>query len=141
VVLKTPDNQDRVFVFLAQGPFMAQEKPESELARLREEQRQTRQDEVFGGLSLAERARYNGKAERIHVLERTIQVQDVAQKSSQSAKAKQRRQWKSESETDTPQAEAHQPYRSREKDSAHASRDTTKKRGKVKNESDEKGSE
>ena len=118
---------------------MAQEKPESELARLREEQRKTRQDEVFGGLSLAERARYNGKAERIHVLESTIQAQEVAQKSSQSAKATQRRHWKSDSET--PQAEAHQPYRSREKDSAHASRDTTKKRGKVKNESDEKGSE
>jgi hypothetical protein len=86
---------------------MAQEDPESEVARLREEQSKTRRNEVYGGLSRAERAEYNRQAERIHVLERTIQARAVAEKSSQSAKAEQRRQWKEESETDTPQAEAH----------------------------------
>jgi hypothetical protein len=120
---------------------MAEEKPESELARLREEQSKTRQEEVFGGLSLAERAQYNAKAERIHVLERTIQAPAVAKKSSQSAKAKQRRQWREEAETDTPQAEAHQPYRSREKDSADFSKDSKRKRGKAKKQSVEKGSD
>ena len=119
---------------------MAQEKPESELARLRKEQDKTRLDEVFGGLSPAERAEYNRKAERIHVLESTIQARALANKSSQAARTNQRRQWKEESETDTPQAAAHQPYRSREKDSANASRHSTEKRGKAKNEADEKGS-
>jgi hypothetical protein len=45
------------------------EQPESELKRLREEQRKTRRGEVFGGLSPAEEADYNGKAERIRELE------------------------------------------------------------------------
>jgi hypothetical protein len=117
---------------------MAQEKPESELAQLRKEQDKTRQDEVFGGLSSTERAAYNRKAERIHVLEGTIQARAVAKKSSQSAKAKQKSQWRKKSGTDTPQAEAHQPYRSREKDSAGSSTDSTKKRRKAKNESDKK---
>jgi len=49
---------------------VAKEQPESELKRLRNEQSKARQDEVFGGLSHAERAEYNGKAERIHELER-----------------------------------------------------------------------
>ena len=48
---------------------MAKEKPESELKRLRTEQDMTRQDEVFGGLSAAEQAAYNGKSERIHELD------------------------------------------------------------------------
>jgi hypothetical protein len=34
--------------------------------------------------------------------------------------AGQRREWEKKSETDTPQSKAHQPYRSREKDSANA---------------------
>jgi hypothetical protein len=42
---------------------------ESELTRLRGEQSKTREDEVFGGLSLAERAAYNTKDHRIHELE------------------------------------------------------------------------
>jgi hypothetical protein len=66
---------------------MAEEKPESELARLREEQSKTRQEEVFGGLSLAERAQYNAKAERIHVLERTIQAPAVAKFAVSKGKA------------------------------------------------------
>jgi hypothetical protein len=48
---------------------MANEKPQFELIRLREEQNKARQDEVFGGFSPAERVEYNGKAERIHELE------------------------------------------------------------------------
>ena len=48
---------------------MAKEQPKSELKRLREEQRKTRHDEVFGGLSPAEEAGYNRNAERIRELE------------------------------------------------------------------------
>jgi hypothetical protein len=49
--------------------IMAKENPESELTRLRKEQNKTQQDEVFGGLSPAERAECNGKAKRINELE------------------------------------------------------------------------
>ena len=45
------------------------ENPKAELARLRTEQDKTRQDEVFGGLSHAERAAYDSREERIHDLE------------------------------------------------------------------------
>jgi hypothetical protein len=83
---------------------MAKEKPESELTRLRKEQNKTQQDEVFGGLSPAERAEYNGKAQRINELEIALTTSAGAKKSSQSAKA--------ESQIDIPQAEAHQSYRS-----------------------------
>jgi hypothetical protein len=47
---------------------MPKEKPEFELNRLRTELRQSRQDEIFGGLSPSERSEYNRKAERIHEL-------------------------------------------------------------------------
>lgn len=46
--------------------------PEDELIRLRREQSRTRQDEVFGGLSAAERAAYDAKENRIHQLERDL---------------------------------------------------------------------
>jgi hypothetical protein len=59
---------------------MAKEKPESELKRLRTEQDKTRQDEVFGGLSAAEQAAYNGKSERIHELENYFQASAFAKK-------------------------------------------------------------
>lgn len=49
---------------------MRNETLKSELLRLREEQSKTRQDEVFGGLSAAERSAYDIKADRIHKLER-----------------------------------------------------------------------
>jgi hypothetical protein len=75
------------------------------------------------------------------VLERTIQARAVAKINSQSAKTQQKPQWKEEPETDTPQAEARQPYRSRENDSADASRNSTEKQGKAKKDPDEKGSE
>jgi hypothetical protein len=120
---------------------VAKEKPESELRRLRTEQGKTRRDEVFGGLSRAERAEYDKKAERIRRLEGEIQESAIAEKSLHTARVKPTRKWKGKSETDSPHAEPRQPYRSREKDSADASRDSTKKRRKRKNESDEKGSE
>jgi hypothetical protein len=58
------------------------EQPESELKRLRHEQRKTRQDEVFGGLSPVEEAEYNGKAKRVHDLESKIQATAFAKSSS-----------------------------------------------------------
>jgi hypothetical protein len=66
---------------------VAKEKPESELTRLREEQKKAQQDEVFGGLSLAERAAYNEKTNRINALEIELAASALARKSSQSAKA------------------------------------------------------
>ena len=48
---------------------MLKEKSEFELKRLRAEQGKTRQDEVFGGLSQAERDAYDGKIKRINELE------------------------------------------------------------------------
>jgi hypothetical protein len=53
---------------------MLEEKPQFELIRLREEQNKARHDEVFGGLSPAELAEYNGKAARIHELESKIRA-------------------------------------------------------------------
>jgi hypothetical protein len=57
---------------------VATEQPESELKRLRKEQRKTRQDEVFGGLSTVEEAEYNGKARRVHELEIELQASTLA---------------------------------------------------------------
>ena len=71
---------------------MVEEKPQFELIRLRKEQSKDRQDEVFGGLSPAERAAYNRKSERIHELQGDFQASAVAKKSL-SAKAEQSRQW------------------------------------------------
>jgi hypothetical protein len=48
---------------------MSNERPELELARLREQQSKTRHDEVFGGLSPAERSAYDGRQIRINELE------------------------------------------------------------------------
>ena len=120
---------------------MAREKPESELKRLRTEQNQTRRDEVFGGLSPAERAAYDRKSKRIYELESEIQASDIAEKSSGSAKAEQRLQWNKEPETDTPQGEAHQPYRSREQRSTGSSTDSRRQRGTAKKTPEEKGGE
>jgi hypothetical protein len=60
---------------------MAEEKPQSELTRLRQEQNKARRDEVFGGLSAAEQAEYNGKADRIRELENYLQKSAFAKKS------------------------------------------------------------
>lgn len=120
---------------------MVRENLESELKRLRKEQNKTLEDEVFGGLSPDERVEFNRKTKRINELEIELTASALAKKTSQSSKAEQTRQWNKESETDTPQADAHQPYRSREKDSADAANDSTKRRGKRKNEPDQKSSE
>ena len=111
---------------------MAKEKPESELKRLRNEQYKTRQDEVFGGLSPAERTEYNRKRKRINDLEIELAASAGAKKSTQSATAEQRRQWNKNSETDTPQDKAQQPYRNREKDSGEPFRRSEKEARKGK---------
>ncbi len=120
---------------------MAKEKPESELKRLRKEQNQTRRDEVFGGLSPAERDAYDRKSERIYELESQIHASAVAKKSPRSAQAEQRLQWTKEPETDTPQDEAHQPYRSREKGSTGSSTESRRQRAKPRKTPEEKGGE
>lgn len=58
---------------------MQNESPHSELARLRREQFKTRQDEVFGGLSLVERAAYKQKELRIQELERSLSRHQIPQ--------------------------------------------------------------
>jgi hypothetical protein len=49
---------------------MNDETPHDELVRLRKAQIKSQQDEVYGGLSEAEKADYNSKAERIRELEK-----------------------------------------------------------------------
>jgi hypothetical protein len=66
---------------------MVQKKSQSELTLLLKDQDKARQDEVFGGLSPAERAEYNGRAERIHKLESEIRASGVAEKRSQFARS------------------------------------------------------
>jgi hypothetical protein len=53
---------------------MEAENPHSELIRLLKEQNRARQNEVYGGLSQAEQAEYNTRAQRIHELE---EIQDL----------------------------------------------------------------
>jgi hypothetical protein len=48
---------------------MKPETADAELARLRKEQSKTRQDQIFGGISSAERSAYENKADRIRELE------------------------------------------------------------------------
>jgi hypothetical protein len=50
------------------------------------------------------------------------------ERNARSVKDEQQFQWNKESETDTPQAEAHQPYRSREKDSTSNTDSKTQQR-------------
>jgi hypothetical protein len=84
---------------------------------LEKDQSTALENEVFGGMSLSERKEYDIRTRRINELEIEIAASELANKTSQSAKAEQKRQWSKDSETDTPQAEARQPYRSRERDS------------------------
>jgi len=119
---------------------MSKEKPELELNRLRTELGRTRQDEIFGGLSTAELAEYNRKAERIHELLGEIHVSAIAERSSGATKAEQKRQWSKDPETDAHQGETHQPYRSREKDSADSSTDWRRQMERAK-APEEKGGE
>jgi hypothetical protein len=53
---------------------MNTETPQFELARLEREQHRARQDEVFGGLSSAERSAYNSRQDRIHELELLLHI-------------------------------------------------------------------
>jgi hypothetical protein len=121
---------------------VVREKPKSELLRLFKEQTKTLEEEVFGGLSPAERAQYDRKTRRINELEMDLAASAVA-KTSQPGKAERKSQWSKEAETDMPQGEARQPYRSREKDATNTSTHSRKKRRKSKgrNAVDEKRSE
>jgi hypothetical protein len=92
-------------------PTMNRETPRAEVLRLIKELRKTRQDEIFGGLSLSERADYDKKANRISELE-LLFLSFFSEPDSNNSAA-----WDKMSETDSPQSLARQPYRSREKDS------------------------
>lgn len=106
---------------------MAKETRASELKRLRKEQEKTRRDEVFGGLSPVERAEYDVKSDRINKLEIEISASAAADKGAKAANARQQLEWNKPAETDIPQAEARQPYRSREKDSPNRSTSRAKR--------------
>jgi hypothetical protein len=120
---------------------MPKEDPKSELKRLRKERDRTWRDEIFGGLSLAERAECDRKSKRIQELEIELQARAVDKKSSEAATAAQRLQWNKRPETDTPQGEPHQPYRRREKGSASRSTGSSKQPGKTQRRREEKGGE
>ncbi len=97
-----------------------------ELARLRREQRKTRQDEIFGGLNAAERSAYDAKSERIH----TLELELLFALETHTAPGNQRLEWNKKSETDAPQDKARQPYSSREESTKRirASRDEASRR-------------
>jgi len=57
---------------------MANQSLQSELTRLRKQQAKAQQDEVFGGFSLAERAEYDARTNRIHDLEVELQIRRSA---------------------------------------------------------------
>lgn len=54
------------------GSIVNSEKEADEIVRLRQEQTKARGDEVFGGFSLEERAKYDERKNRIHELEQRI---------------------------------------------------------------------
>ena len=96
---------------------MEHETPQVEIMRLLHEQIQSREDEIFGGLSFAERAEYNLKSARTNQLEILLQAEAAAQSSSAPDKSDKRRnsiEWTAKPEEDIPQEDARQPYRSRE---------------------------
>src|SRR5580692_11663956 len=95
----------------AEGAVMENESPSTELERLRERRLVIRRNEVYGGLSKAERAEYEAVARRIDALIKAIALFDRAQAAETRVESP---------ETDTPQNGARQPYRSREKDSTTA---------------------
>lgn len=101
---------------------MEDESSSAELARLRKQQLKTRQNEVYGGLSRDERAKYDTTTKRIDEL--TKQFEAIA--SSNKAQAEQRHEWNKKSETDAPQSEGRAPYRTREQDSTIAVIDSLK---------------
>ena len=107
----------------------------------RKQQAKARQAEVFGGLSRAERAEYDARANRIHDVETELELHTRPAEpgsSSDRLAAAQRRECEKKSATDTPQSETHQPYRSRERSSANPLADPLKTgRGKRKNDPDQ----
>src|SRR5580692_7936451 len=113
--LTTPPCLLKVFV-------VAEENPKAELAQLLKQQRQARQDEVYGGFSKSERVEYDSRAARI----RELDTQLLTMTSADEAAAEQRREWNKKSEEDTSQTEVRQPYRTREKDSTNAFTDSLK---------------
>jgi hypothetical protein len=100
---------------------MERESPQAEVLRLLKELNKARQDEIFGGLSAAERVDYNKKAARIG---------DIFRSRSAEAAARQSDGWGQTSETDTPQSKARQPYRDREKDARDSQKQSKSKRQK-----------
>jgi hypothetical protein len=114
-------------------PTVGKGKPESELKRLLKPQKETLEDEIFGGLSPAERAQFDRRMKRINEL--------AIELAASAPKAEQQREWNKVSETDSPHAEVRQPYRSREKDSAHSYTDSMRKQSKGSSRPDERGRE
>ena len=94
---------------------MDRETPQAEVLRLLKELRKTRHDEIFGGLSISERAEYDKKANRISELALLLETTSLSFFSKPDSKNS--GAWVKMSETDSPQSLARQPYRSREKDS------------------------
>jgi hypothetical protein len=94
---------------------MDRETPQVEVLRLLRELHKILQDEIFGGLSLAERADYDRKANRISELELLLETTSLSffsEPNSNNSGA-----WDKISETGTPRSLARRPYRDREKDS------------------------
>lgn len=89
---------------------------QSEIARLRAQQDNAKQDEIFSGLSSEERAAYDARAERIRELDVKLDEISIAEQAS----AAQRHEWNKLAETDSPQEGQRQPYRDRERDSIRA---------------------
>ena len=106
---------------------MERESPLAEVLRLLREQNKARKDEVFGGLSAAERADYNRKAARILELESCLGG-DIFRSRSAEAAARRSDGWDQTSETDTPQSNARQPYRDREKDARKSKKESKRQK-------------
>jgi hypothetical protein len=111
---------------MAEG-IVAKETLESELKRLKQDQRKMREDEVFLGLTPAERAVFNEKLARISSLEIKIQTMASAEEKARSFKAEQRGRWNQSAETDASQTEARQSYRNRETESSNMEKRATEK--------------
>jgi hypothetical protein len=106
---------------------MDRETPQAEVLRLLKELHKTRQNEIFGGLSVTEWAEYHRKANRISELELLLETSSLSlftEPNSNRIGA-----WNKMSETDAPQTLARQPYRDRELDSrdSQAESDTPEK--------------
>ena len=74
--IASPNARRRVEIALPEIWFiMLNETRESELIRLRKEQKKTRENEVFLGSSAAERTEYQNKGDRIQELQRDLPEQ------------------------------------------------------------------